>query len=477
MKKILLLFASLFAIQSIAQYSTPGNNGSYTLEDLISISSGAVTNDEGWYHFNEEIIILESDTLKIEEDTYLSIAIDKLWTIEGVLLATAEEFIILSSASFGNFEGIRFDNSSASVLKNTLIERCGGVKLVDSDMLIQNCQFMGFGQGYSSGALSLFDSNPIIRDCDFQNNDGPAISSGANSSSSPQIINNAIVNNVVSNSNTPQINLGISDGTNPIVIDSNYITGSHDMAGGIAVSTLAGGSANTVITNNYVTNNRYGIARIGSNITSLIAGNIIADNNIQNDPMMGGSGLNFYGGETNTSVVTENVIFGNLWGVTVQLSAAPDLGNGTENSPGNNRLYDNGNGGITYALYNNTPNPLNAIYNFWGTTDAAEAEEVIYHQIDDASLGLVSFTPIWTNPVGLAHHSFEAVLQVAPNPAVNYFTMNVKEETLVKVFSQSGQFLNSILVLPSQNIDISKWERGIYILKLEDGSSKKLVVL
>lgn len=477
MKKILLLFVSLFTIQAMAQYSTPGNNGSFTFDDLVDMSSGAVTADGEWYSFNEDIIISSTDTLSVGENAQLSIGLDMLWTIEGVLLVTTEEFVILSGASIGNFEGIRFDNSSASVLKNTMIEGCGGIKLIDSDMLIQNCQFMGFGQEYSTGALNLFDSNPIIRDCDFQNNAGPAISSGANSSSSPQIINNTIVNNVTTNSNTPQINLGTADGINSIIIDSNYITGINDNAGGIAISTLAGGSANTVVTNNYVANNRYGIAHIGNDITSLITGNIIADNNIQNDPMLGGSGLNFYGGETNTSIVTGNVIYGNLWGVTIQSSASPDLGDGTGNSPGKNRLYDNGNGGTVFALYNNTPNPINAIYNFWGTTDIAVAEDAIYHKTDDASLGLVSFDPMWTNPVGIASLSEDFRLSISPNPASNYFILDVDGNTEVSIYSQSGQFINTLMVTPSQKIDISVWERGIYILKLANGRSKKLVVL
>ena len=193
MKKTLLLLISLFTIQAMAQYSTPGNNGSYTLDDLVGMSFGAVTADGESYSFNENIIISANDTLKVEEDAELSIGLDMLWTIEGVLLVTTDEFVIMSSSSIGNFEGVRFDNSSASVLKNTMIEGCGGFKLIDSDMLIQNCQFMGFGQEYSTGAVNLFDSNPIIRDCDFQNNAGAAISSGANSSSSPQIINNIII--------------------------------------------------------------------------------------------------------------------------------------------------------------------------------------------------------------------------------------------------------------------------------------------
>lgn len=477
MKKTLLLLLSLFTIHAMAQYSTPGNNGSYTLDDLVGISSGAITTDGEWYSFNESIVISASDTLKVEEDAQLSIVLDMLWTIEGVLLVTTDEFVIMSSASIGNFEGIRFDNSSASVLKNTMIEGCGGLRLIDSDMLIQNCQFMGFGQEYSTGAINLFDSNPIIRDCDFENNAGAAISSGANSSSSPQIINNTIVNNVTTNSNTPQINLGTADGIHPIIIDSNYITGIHDNAGGIAISTLAGGSATTVVTNNYVANNRYGIAHIGNDITSLITGNIIADNNIQNDPMLGGSGLNFYGGETNTSIVTENVIYGNLWGVTIQSSASPDLGDGTENSPGRNRLYDNGNGGSVFALYNNTPNAINAIYNFWGTTDLTVAEDAIYHKADDISLGLVSFDPIWTNPVGVASLSENSELSISPNPASHYFTLDVEGNREVRIYSQSGQFINTLMVSPSQRIDISGWDRGIYILKLPNGSSKKLIVL
>jgi len=476
MKKILLLFVSLFTIHAMAQYSTPGNNGSYTLDDLIDISDGAVEFVSGAYVFNSDITISVTDTLKIFEEGILRIGDDVLWTIGGVLLMDPSPYFEISNLNNG-FKGIRFENSSASQMNRVYIHHGGGIKLIESHMVFNECVFEEFTSDYSTGTIDLYHSNPIIRDCDFENNNGPAISSGANSSSSPQIINNNIVNNVVSNSNTPQINLGTSDGFNPIVIDSNYISGSHDNAGGIAVSTLAGGSASSVITNNYVVNNRYGIAQIGSNITSIIAGNIIADNNIQNDPMLGGSGLNFYGGETNTSIITENVIFGNLWGVTIQLNASPDFGDGTENSPGKNRLYDNGNGGDIFALYNNTPNPINAIYNYWGTTDLGEAEEVIYHKTDDISLGLVSFEPMWTNPVGVAGLFKNSELSISPNPATHYFTLDIEEPTEVTVYSQSGQFINTLKVSLSQRIDISDWDRGIYILKLANGSSEKLVVL
>ena len=39
-----------------------------------------------------------------------------------------------------------------------------------------------------------------------------------------------------------------------------------------------------------------------------ISHNIIIGNNIQNDPMLGGSGLNFYGGESNACIVSHNII-------------------------------------------------------------------------------------------------------------------------------------------------------------------------
>ena len=170
-------------------------------------------------------------------------------------------------------------------------------------------------------------------------------------------------------------------------------------AGGIAVSTLIGGGCFVIVEDNFIENNRYGYAAIGSNIHSKIFNNHLIDNNIQGVPNLGGSGLNFNGGATNTAIVSGNIISGNLWGVTIQGQAMPNLGDvNSPASPGGNHLFDNGNTGQLYALYNNTPQNQMAQNNYWGFTSIDSVEMVIFHQPDDPSLGFVNYIPI-LNPI------------------------------------------------------------------------------
>ncbi len=57
-------------------------------------------------------------------------------------------------------------------------------------------------------------------------------------------------------------------------------------------------------------------------------------------------------------------------------------------------FYANENGGQTYAFYNNIAESVSAIGNYWGTNDMTVAETYIFHQPDDATLGLVTYEPI-----------------------------------------------------------------------------------
>jgi len=472
MKKYILPLLMLMSIQLWAQYSTPGNNGSYTLSDLVDMSDGAITTDSDQYYFNEDITLSVSDTLLIEEDITLQIGAGLLWTVEGVLKIDAPNMVFIQNkTSEDHFLGIRFDNSSSSYLRNVSFSNGGGIRLVESSMQIINCSIDNFNTEYSTGAINLFQSNPLIRDCTISNCAGPAIASGANSASSPQIINNVINFNVTENGNTPQINLGTSDGISPIVIDSNQVNGQYDNAGGIAVATLAGGDINAYVRYNEVSDNRYGIAFIDSNISGEVSYNYIDGNNIQNNPMLGGSGLNFQGGNTNNLIVHHNIIIDNLWGVTIQSSAQPNFGDGTDESPGHNQIYDNGNSGVTYALYNNTPDNIMAMNNYWGTETLEQTEDVIFHQVDDGSLGLVFFDPIWFS-VGLSEIQKDPI-SFYPNPTQDDIIWN-SMETTIEIIDINGKVIWEGLVSKNQKIDLEV-ESGVYFLKNGDQVSKFVV--
>ncbi|MEO8665980.1 MAG: hypothetical protein ABI462_10825, partial [Ignavibacteria bacterium] len=105
----------------------------------------------------------------------------------------------------------------------------------------------------------------------------------------------------------------------------------------------------------------------------------------------------FNGGTTQKSVVTRNIIRGNLWGITIQGTAKPNMGDLTSadtSDMGLNQIYDNSNTGQIYDLYNNTIDSIKAENNYWGTTILDSVEAHIFHKTDDPALGFVDYIPI-----------------------------------------------------------------------------------
>jgi hypothetical protein len=383
-----------------AQYITPGNNQTYTLADLVDLSGGTVSFENGSYIINNSLTISASDTLKISEATVLKIATGLRPEFFGSFISNPENGEVIITAvdtltAGQGFNGLRFEDSQANYFSNTRITHGGGIQLIESEATFEYCTFIHNSASNTSNVINYSNCNPIIRYCRFVENERSAIGSGANTEGSPQIYFNEFIHNTTDNSNRPQLNLG-PGAADSIYIVGNYVEGFHDNVGGISISSLIGvGNTKAVVSGNTIVNNRYGYAQIGSSISSRIIDNIILDNNIQNDPMLGGSGLNFYGANTtNKAVVRRNLISGNLWGITTQQVFDLDLGTAT--NPGGNVFYENGNSGEIYAFYNNIAEDVSAIGNYWGTNEVTVAETYIFHQPDDGTLGLVTYEPIKT---------------------------------------------------------------------------------
>lgn len=449
MKKILMPIAFIFFSIPfvISQYSTPGTGIKWDLNDLVSNSGGAISFNGTFYSVSNDFTIAASDTLEINQAAVVKFASVSLFTINGVLL-TGPDTVVFSSSGSSNYEGIRFENTPGSVLHNAVFEKSNGIKVISSDMLFDACVIRNNGKTYATGAINPFQCSPVIRNCRFLNNDGPAVMTGANAASSPQILYCYMFANNVSNANTPQINLGAM-GTDSVRIIGNTIIGQYTMAGGIAVSTLAGGNILCRIENNTIRNNRYGIAAIGGNISSIIRYNIIENNNIQNEPNLGGSGINFNGAATNTAVVSYNSISGNLWGVTIQQSAQPNLGKveGGISNPGLNLITNNGNSGYIYNLYNNTSGNIFAENNLWGTFNLDSVEMGIFHNLDNSSLGTVDYNPIYYPP-------FE---YVTPGTGINWDLTSLAANSDGVVVKNGNQyhFLKYVTISETDTITIT----------------------
>jgi len=472
----ILSFVSLFAF---GQYVTPGTGVSWGLDDLADNSDGVITYD-GVYYINDDLTISETDTIRILTDEIIKIEFEKLITVLGVFQAQPpQELVITAIDTTQNYLGFKFDESDASVLKNCIIEFGGGLDLLYSDVLIENCIIRENDKSNSTGVINLFHSSPDVLNCEIYFNAGPAILSSATSESSPLISGNYIFQNNTQNTNMPQINLGSSEPGIEIQIINNLIEGYSDMSGGIAITTLVGGNIECIIQGNTIINNRYGITLYGNNIISVIDSNLILDNNIQNEPMQGGSGIYFLGDGSNSSIISRNTITGNLWGITNTGSALPNLGQVEPDTIniGKNYIYNNGNGGEIYDLYNNTSNDIFAENNHWGTYDLDTIEMHIFHEPDDASLGLVDYLPIKDYITGSDDQNTpdQVSFCLYPNPVEEKLFLVLSDKKadkslIIQVYNLSGQKIMTFNSYSKYNgFDVSGLNKGSYILKVSNG--------
>lgn len=472
----------------LADYTTPGLNKVWNLDSLVINSSGAVTYTGGVYYFNTNININQSDTLKILNNSIVKFGTAYFLNVYGTLIIRPQDSVLFTAADTNaKYSGIRLDSlADASVLKHLIFEYANAISLLDCDALIDSCIIRNnnyYATGSRSGAIYLFRSNATISNNKIFNNIRAAINSGANIPSSPKILNNLIYGNSTSNYNTAQINMGAA-GTQPLIISGNRILRASTNSGAIAFLPV-GTIPNLIIENNIIKNNRYGIALLAGGINAYINNNIIDSNNTQGSPSLGGSGLNFAGNwTTSTVLVTRNTIRWNLWGITIQNTAKPNLGNvfnSDTSDNGNNKIYYNSNSGKYYDLFNNTPDTIKAENNYWGTIITDSIESHIFHKNDSLALGFVDYIP-FAFPTGISVNTelkpdnYE-YLNVYPNPfnpeILIRFSLKNSGFARIKVFDITGREITQIsggffnAGSHERNWNSKGLSSGVYIIRLE----------
>lgn len=481
-KKIILILSLVvhFTLMLNAQWTSPGNGTTYTMNELVNVTEGVVTFNEGNYHIHSDLTISKNDVLKIDNGFQKIFVENALITINGSMICeNANRVSIMGDPHFN----MRFENATNCEIKKMYFSDGCGIKVIESEVSFIDTKFLYFTRDYSNAVIDFMNCNPLIKDCYFLLNEGAAISSPANGQGSPRILNNHIEENVTSSSlNSPQINLG-PGAEDTIYIVGNEIDGAFGThrVGGISVADLMStGSTKVLLKNNTVIKGRYGYNQQGLTISSVIERNQFVDNHYEDNPMNGGSGISIYGvNENNKAVLRNNIITGNLWGITV-INAA-DVNLGTEDEWGHNQIHDNENGGIVYDLYNNSTSDIMAVGNDWGTSDRRLIEAHIVHQNDDPSLGLVTFVPFVD--VDGVDESNTSTIEISPNPVSDgWFTLTL-EETMpseVVIYNLNGQ------IVKSQNIDnktntisVDDLGSGVYFVHIHNQSFKsvkKLVV-
>ena len=497
-KYILVLLICTTAIY--AGYSTPGTGKSWNLDSLVTHSGGSITYSSGTYFFNDTLTISQSDTLKVLINTTVKIAPVGVFNVFGTMIINPPDSVKITAVNTtqGFYEMRLDDLSDASVMKKMIFEySVNGIRLLNTSPLIDSCSIRNNCDNNSSTtapAINLFYSNATISHCKIYRNYKVAIGGGANISNAPQILYNEIYENNIANSNVSQINLGAS-GSGTTVIKGNIIRGLYIYAGGIA--TLPIGNLNISIEDNIITHNRYGIAIQNTNTNAVIRGNVLDSNNIQGVPLSGGSGINFNGNSTLTAVVSRNYIRGNLWGITIQSTAKPNLGNlsnADTSDDGYNYIYGNSNTGIIYDLYNNTPDSIKAENNFWGTSNIDTVEAHIFHKPDNPALGFVDYIPIYIPvEVGESQNNIPSGYKLYnpyPNPfnpytAIKYDIPELSFVT-IRIFDVTGKEIKTVVnelkkagtykvIFYGGNLS-----SGIYFCRFEAGSfidTKKFILL
>lgn len=467
MRKIVLLISFSIGLWSMlnAQWVSPGNGTTYTMSDLAA-TTDVVTFESGNYRIHADLTISANDILKIDNGFQKIFVENALITIQGSMVCdNANRVSIMGDPSFS----MRFENATGCEVKKMYFSDGAGIKIIESEVSFIDTKFLYFTRDYANAVIDFMNCNPLVEDCYFLLNKGAAISSPANGHGSPRILNNRIEENVTDDLNSPQINLG-PGAEDTIYIVGNEIDGAFGThrVGGISVADLMGtGSTKVMLKDNHVTKGRYGYNQQGLTISSVIEGNQFIDNYYEDNPMNGGSGISIYGvDENNKAVLRNNVITGNLWGITV-INAA-DINLGTEDDWGHNEIHNNYNSGQMYDLYNNSSFDIMAVGNDWGTTSEQEVEDHIFHQNDNTDLGLVTFIPF----VGYdaVEESHTALLEVSPNPAQGHFMVEGKGK--VTVTNTLGQVVFAKEIEGKKSIALP---RGLYIVRLGDATRKVIV--
>ena len=478
MKKTFTLTLALLGQIIFAQYTTPNDGKTYRIADLDALTND-ITFDQASnsYLLINDLTISANDTFLSDADYKLIISEGKLITVAGKIEVNAPKEVLFTSDNPGTtyFKGIRLEETAVANFNHFKMLYGGGIRVLNEAFTMSDSEVSyQYGGASTGGAINFSRGNPIVKNSIFKHNITPVVGSGANQSVALTFENNYLEDNNKENSNRPQINMGPSGENQTTIIRNNTIIGNraNTRVGGISVSSLLNVVSFAQIENNTIRDNRYGITITGVTAGGNIINNIIENNNTENLPNSGGSGISISQTATapKTSVTIKgNTIKGNLWGITI-------IGNGTniDMTNGYNVFENNGNTGVDYALYNNSANDIPAKGNCWDPILTDErVENVIFHKPDNPALGLVDYSNyaclLGTNEVKLDK------IKLYPNPNNGTFTVDTKEKSPYQIFDINGRLIHQGELKIGQNNVQTNLPKGVYILKTNKTSSKILV--
>ncbi|MBR4389035.1 MAG: hypothetical protein IKT00_07640 [Prevotella sp.] len=408
MKKVFELIATILILTPLAcladNYVTAGDGQTYSFAKLATIAGSGVTQDGSGFVVIGTVEISESDHFIMDSGATVYFADESELIIKGIPTLTPEEPTTLTIKTGATHPyNIEVEGGESQVKVSNLHFEYVGLRCSNRyGMEVTDCIFTNHTGTQSAALMMGPDEAPfVVRNCHFANNAKAAIGSAANFFCPVKIEDCTFFHNSTANGNIPQLNLTASS---LVKVIGCTIEGDPDlnMVGGIGVSNFYGTEGfNIIISDNTITDNRYGITTMGI-MDVVISNNILTDNCHENNPNNGGSGISLYDPyRKQNATLRGNYIENSLWGVTIIACGNVNLGrvdvdaNESTYNPGGNVFRNNGNSGALYDLYNNSSNTVYAQGNKWNVAEQTEEqiESVIYHKNDDASLGEVIYMP------------------------------------------------------------------------------------
>ncbi len=384
-------------------YSTPGDGKAYSFETLAGIAESGVSITDGAYVVNGTVTIALGDEFKIDNGATVLFADAAELVVKGKAdLRAATPTLLGRLGESTSCYGLNIQSEEVTEVSNLTFEYVGLRGGTTAGMNVSDCKFLNHN-GTASGALFLGGNGASfkVENCEFENCQKAAIGGAANFFCPLLVENCTFKMNSQANGNVPQLNLTASE---DITIRNCVVEGDSTltMVGGIGIANWFGSEGmNVCIEGCEITNNRYGITTMGI-MDVVIKNNVISNNKFEVNPNNGGSGISLYDPYyKQKAVISGNIIEKSLWGITVIGCGDVNLGktevdaDASDYNPGGNVFRDNGNNGVLYDIYNNSMNTVYAQGNIWNVSiqDAEHIETVIYHKIDDPSLGEVIFMP------------------------------------------------------------------------------------
>lgn len=415
MKKLLLSVLSLVPLCAFAEdFTTAGDGTTYTLQSLSAIESTGVTlESEGVYVASQSFTIANGDFFNLESGVTLKMADGVQIIIDGAAqFNCTEQTLVTRNAETDLPKGFYIRTESdvdnpapKTVINNVKFEYAGVRTWFVGEVEVTNCEFWyNNGKNNSAGALSLgiSGSEYLVKGCKFMYGEVPAIGVGANILLGLVIDDCYFEDNNTANSNKPQVNIVIGGEKEIVVKNSTFVGAQRTKVGALGISNMIGdqSSNKVIVEGNDIRGHRYGVTFTYGPMNIVCKNNVVIDNKYDPSPMAGGSGFSFYSSGTQTVYFEGNTVEDCLWGITAIGDGNYNFGktgnpDAEDYNPGNNSFKNNGNGGVLYDLYNNSTSTIYAQGNTWGVEEqtAEQIETVIFHQADNADLGLVIYMP------------------------------------------------------------------------------------